>query len=305
MRTKSRKRYRCLALAVLAGVIFLPELAQAQQTGLFPLAPIRRQRVPCDQEDSVYKIYKQRYWGYHPTCWEPFPKDWGCKSNERADVAKAFKDRPLDVGISPGGRDSPFEENAGPEIQPVRPVSPTLPPPGRSVFDEMDEPPARPGGAAPGAAPGGNQPAPRLNSPFNLEETPARPGGGAATPKPGDAPAAPTPPGAQNAPPLSAPADRTAQAAPAHENADDDSETHETGGPLLALPTMMLPPITDAGVPFGVTPPDPATVAANTAAVAANNTTADSTNTQPPAAAPRRGLLSGLFNSLGLNWTRR
>ncbi len=106
MRTKSRKRYRSLALAVFAGVVFLPELAQAQQTGLFPLAPIRRQRPPCDQEDPVYKTYKQKYFGYHPTCWEPFPKDWGCRSNERADAAKAFKDRPLDAGVGGGGYES-------------------------------------------------------------------------------------------------------------------------------------------------------------------------------------------------------
>ena len=43
------------ALAVSA---FLPELAHAQQTGLFPLAPIRRQRPPCDQEDPAYKMYQ-------------------------------------------------------------------------------------------------------------------------------------------------------------------------------------------------------------------------------------------------------
>jgi hypothetical protein len=303
MRTKSRKRYRSLALAIFAGVVFLPDLAQAQQTGLFPLAPIRRQRPPCDQEDPVYKTYKQKYFGYHPTCWEPFPKDWGCRSNERADVVKAFKDRPLDAGVSAGGRESPFEEPAGPELQQGRPVSPALPSPGRSPFDETDDPAAKPGaaappgGAAPAAQPRPDQPAPRLNSPFDLEDNPARPPGGGATPKPGNAPAAATPPGAQNGPTLSAPADRTTQAAPAHEAAEDDSEVRENEGPLLALPNMTLPPIPDAGVPFGVTPPDPATVAANTAA-------ADSTNAQP-ATAPRRGLLSGLFNSLGLSWTRR
>ena len=80
MRTNSRRRGRGLVLAVLTLVVSLPELAHAQQTGLFPLAPIRRQRVPCDQEDPIYKTYKHQYFGYHPTCWRLFPDGWGCPS---------------------------------------------------------------------------------------------------------------------------------------------------------------------------------------------------------------------------------
>ena len=61
MRTNSRRRGPGLGLAVLALVVSLPELARAQQGGLFPLAPIRRQRVPCDQQDPIYKTYKYQY----------------------------------------------------------------------------------------------------------------------------------------------------------------------------------------------------------------------------------------------------
>ena len=93
MRTKSRIRGRGLVLAVLTLIIGVPELARAQQSGLFPLSPINRQRVPCDQEDPVYKIYKQKYFGYHPTCWRPFPTGWGCPSPEKPDVEKAFRER--------------------------------------------------------------------------------------------------------------------------------------------------------------------------------------------------------------------
>ena len=95
MRTKSRSRGRGLVLAVLTLIVSMPELARAQQSGLFPLAPIKRQRVPCDQEDPVYKIYKEKYFGYHPTCWRPFPTGWGCPSPEKPDVEKSFRERKL------------------------------------------------------------------------------------------------------------------------------------------------------------------------------------------------------------------
>ncbi len=296
MRTKSRRRNGSLALAVLAGVVFLPELARAQQTGLFPLAPIRRQRVPCDQEDPAYKVYKQRYFGYHPTCWEPFPKDWGCKSKERADLAKELKERPFDPGAGLGGApESPFlDENMGPEITPVRPAAPALPG-ARSPFD-LEDTPGRPATPGPGAPPGTGRPAPPTNDPFNLDDTPARPGGDTPATKPATGQPQPTPPGAQNGPGLSAPADRSTQAATERDAADDEAEALENDGKLLALPNLTLPPVPDPEVPFGTPPFQPT-------AATASNATPDSTTTPPPA--PRRGLLSGFFNSLGLNWTRR
>ena len=61
------------------------------ESGLFPLAPIRRQRVPCDQQDPIYRIAKEQYFGYHPTCWRRFPDGWGCPSPERPDREKSFR----------------------------------------------------------------------------------------------------------------------------------------------------------------------------------------------------------------------
>src|SRR5262245_41811807 len=66
MRSNSRRVAHALTMVVLTAAVSLSGRAEAQQTGMFPLAPIRRQRVPCNQEDPTYKIYKQQYFGYHP-----------------------------------------------------------------------------------------------------------------------------------------------------------------------------------------------------------------------------------------------
>jgi hypothetical protein len=55
-----------------------------------------------------------------------------------------------------------------------------------------------------------------------------------------------------------------------------------------------LPPVYDRES-FGTEPAQ---------AAIANDAATDSTS-NPGAQAPRRGFLSGLFNNLGLNWTRR
>jgi hypothetical protein len=283
-------------LAVLTLVVCLPEVAWAQQGGLFPLAPIKRHRVPCDQEDPIYKVYKHQYFGYHPTCWRTFPPGWGCPSREAPDKEKSFKEFPLQSAEQPLDTGEAPEEGMTPRpgTGPTRPAVPPLPGGGRSPFEEspdMDKP-----GAAPGAAPAqprGNQvPLPtEPGDPFELDK-PAKP----ATP-PRGAQGAPAGPGAaNNGPELSAPAEppgavegtRTTR----NELFDGPEAQEEEGGPILALPKFNLPPVTDAGVPFGVTPPQPP---ANTDA----NMAAANTNT------PRRGFLSGLFSNLGLNWTRR
>jgi hypothetical protein len=59
MRTRTRRRWSWPAAGVLAIVVGAPTLAHAQQGGLFPLAPIRRERVPCPMEDPVYKLYRR------------------------------------------------------------------------------------------------------------------------------------------------------------------------------------------------------------------------------------------------------
>jgi hypothetical protein len=134
-----------------------------------------------------------------------------------------------------------------------------------------------------------------MGDPFELDKPdqprvnpnpPAQPGGGQ------NRPAAP---GANNAPELSAPAERTGQSQSPRRAPDDEPEARDEDGPLLALPNINLPPINDPNGPFSTSPPQTAATDAP-----------PSDGTQPTTAtAPRRGFLSGLFNNLGWNWARR
>jgi hypothetical protein len=291
MRTNSKRRGRGLVLATLTLIVSLPGLARAQQTGLFPLAPIKRQRVPCDQEDPIYKTYKHQYFGYHPTCWRAFPAGWGCPSPYGPDKAKSFKEFLPSAGertdLPPDGE---TDEGMGQPPGVTRPAAPVLPPGNRSPFDdpfETEKPATAP------RNPRGNQPLPTPpGDPFELDKPDAP-----AAPKPGQArPGAPG--AASNFPELSAPADQpglTQGARSTLNESDDERNDRDEVSPMLALPRVNLPPVDDPGVPFGTRPPSPG------GDVAANANT-----TPPPAVAtPRRGFLSGLFNNLGLNWTRR
>ena len=92
------RRFAGRALAVVATVVIFSDWTMAQQTGLFPLAPIRRQRPRCDQQDPVYRLYKDQYFGYHPTLWRRFPSGWGAPSPEAPDAAAEFKACPWRIG---------------------------------------------------------------------------------------------------------------------------------------------------------------------------------------------------------------
>jgi hypothetical protein len=291
MRTNSRRRGRGLVLAALTMVVSLPGLARAQQTGLFPLAPIKRQRVPCDQEDPIYKTYKHQYFGYHPTCWRTFPAGWGCPSPNAPDKEKSYKEFPPTAGErTDGPPEGEPDEGMGPQPGATRPAAPTLPPGIRSPFDdpfETEKP-------APRTPRGNTAPLPTApGDPFQLDKPDAP-----ANPRPGQAP-----PGASgsasNGPELSAPADQPASTrgirSSRNESADDSNNSDDVS-PMLALPRVNLPPVDDPGVPFGTQPP------ARAGDVAANANTTPSAAASPP---PRRGFLSGLFNNLGINWVRR
>jgi hypothetical protein len=279
-----------LVLAVLTIAMILPERAQAQQTGLFPLAPIRRQRVPCDQEDPIYKEYKIKFFGYHPTCWNRFPDGWGCPSRERPDRAKSFKEIPL--GTEAGAEQPTGEAPQGPAER--GPALPAIPGAERSPFI-LDRPDNAPG-AAPAAPRGGQapRPAPPGGDPFDMPDQgapAARPGG--------NPPAQPPAPRNNGGPNLSPPADEPAQnpgPRASRGGLGDEPAAEADDAPLLALPNINVPPVDDPTSVFepkSVVPvPTPGSVAANSAGPGAS---------QPP----RRGLLSGLFSSLGLNWTRR
>lgn len=318
MRTNSRMLTRALTLVVLTGAVGFAERAQAQQTGLFPLAPIRRQRVPCDQEDPTYKVYKQQYFGYHPTCWRTFPEGWGCPSGQRPDVEKSKKDIPPGNNPELGGD---LEEGMGPERNPQmerRPERPGIPE-GPSPFDEG------PGAGAPNvaplpgrgnAAPGRTTPAPGRANPRTGDDDPFRdlnaPGAAMSRPRGGSGarggamPAAP----ADEAPELSAPA------TPAQGSAyRSRSRTLDTDGQLAAN--------TDDRPTLGL-PDDDAPAAAADSTAAAGDSTGDtqagslgsysSSNPYPgtsaaatpaPAAQPRRRLFGNLFSAFSSNGNRR
>jgi hypothetical protein len=286
MRTKSRSRGRGLVLAVLTLILSVPELARAQQSGLFPLKPINRQRVPCDQEDPVYKVYKEKYFGYHPTCWRPFPAGWGCPSPEKPDVEKAFKERkPRPYEDSPAGMPEDGQQGEQPA---QRPEVPALPGGGRSPFEQ----PAPAGGPANPAAPREGQ---RPQSPF--DEPAAAPAATPNGPRAGRS-RPPHPMIGEGGPDLRAPEQPAAPAGARTTSSAPESGTdpREDDGPLLALPNVTLPPIGAPDSPFGTQP-----------ALSGETMTADAApGQQPPASStPRRGFLSSLFNNLGLNWTRR
>ncbi len=289
MRKDINWKGRALVMAVLTMAVSLSERAQAQQTGLFPLATIRRERPPCPNEDPVYKYYKQQYFGYHPTCWQPFPAGWGCPSKQTIDKEKEFAELPIGGPPPRGFGDDP----AGPDderMQRPRAAQPAIPnlPQERDPF-EMD------GGAAP--LPGGNQnqrPAPRRNGAASPFED-LNPGASVSPSRRGTRPRTVTPGQGDDAPDLSAPAgqpDQNTSARRVGGDADGDLAARGDSGPVLNVEDLNAP---GSGNNSGLYDSQP--IQPSGPAVASDSTT--------QAAPPRRGLISNLFGSLGLNWTRR
>lgn len=306
MLTNSWRRNPGLALAVLTLIVSLPDLAKAQQSGLFPLHPIRRERVPCNQEDPVYKLYRYQYFGYHPTVWRRFPDGWGVPSPEAPDAKREFEKLPL-APPQLGPLDMGEEEAPGAAL-PGRPEGGRQPlptPPGeteRSPF-ELDKPAPPPGaGAAPGA-PGRGQPAPRdTRSPFETLEPKgeAAPGLTPPSPRGGQEPraGASTPSPRANGPDLAPPEEADSlPGAPRATFRDEDVDRDSDRGPLLALPDASLPPADEqsADLPRFSEPPDQ-----NVAGTSAGDGSAPVA--QP---APKRGRLVTFFSGLGWNWRRR
>jgi hypothetical protein len=283
---------RALVMAVLTMAVSLSERAQAQQTGLFPLGNIRRERPPCPNEDPVYKYYKQQYFGYHYTCWRPFPNGWGCPSKETADKEKAFRDKPLGEDPEMGEVGAEPDDFRGQPLRPTRPGRPALPQDDRDPF-EPDGPAALPPGRGqtPRATPrrdGGASPfeKPFDNVPQGASASPLQRSGRARTASPVEG---------EDAPELSAPMGQPEQntsARSSRRDADDETAASGDTGPLLAVEDLDAPRPNNAGTLFDsqpIQPPMP---------VAAPEPT------NPPAP-PRRGLISNLFGGLGLNWLRR
>jgi hypothetical protein len=215
----------------LALVVMAPAAAQAQQTGLFPLQPIKRERVPCPMEDPVYRKYRHEFYGYHPTAWRRFPTGWGFPSPEGPNEKKAFEERKRDTpkslddlgGMGPdGAAPGPDGGMPGPGGRPSPNAPPELPR-GRSPFElEAPRVPGEPPGAAPGADP---------NTPPAPAPAPRAEGSGS------DAGAILAPPstGASDAaPPALAVPDPTAATAPM-----PGSPPNWAGGPITANPSAV------------------------------------------------------------------
>ena len=143
MRTRSRRGLGWPAAGALAVALGAPTFAQAQQSGLFPTATIRRERVPCAAEDPVYKMYRHEFFGYHPTCWRKFPNGWGCPNPEAPNAAESFRalprDKPQPDGPPDAGDDTgdaaPGDMPGAAGARPNPNALPPLPNNERSPFD--------------------------------------------------------------------------------------------------------------------------------------------------------------------------
>jgi hypothetical protein len=217
MVTKSRRMGRAVlwATAVLLG---LPAAANAQFQ-LFPNHHKHRQRPDCLTEPQIYKITRQQYFGYYPTCWQRFPEGWGCPCPN--------PDKPV------RGAAATTEEREQPGIRPR--------------LDDLGTPPDR-GGRRPGAT-GVPELPPANVSPFDIEPGPVR-----APEVPRDRPAAPpaAAPGGSGASSFDAPSIN----APLTE-ASNDPFAGIPATPASSLPVVDATPMLNVGTPStpATTPP--------------------------------------------------
>ena len=157
MLTKSWRRRLVRALAVLTVVVSLSGLAQAQQSGLFPLHPIKRERVPCAAEDPIYKLYRSQYYGYFPTQWRPFPQGWNLPSPEGPNTEAALAKQPIEGPKAPEADEGEGDDMQGPPDRGGRQPIPNPPPDTERSPFEMDKPD---NAGAPGAGAPARRPAP-------------------------------------------------------------------------------------------------------------------------------------------------
>ena len=307
MLTKSWRLRPGLLLAVPTILVSLSGLAHAQQSGLFPLHPIKRERVPCPNEDPVYKLYRYQYFGYHPTVWRRFPEGWGVPSPEAPNPKAEFEKLPVKPAEAIPPEEGEDQDMQAPPERGRQAIPNPPPDTERSPF-EMDRPNGGAGAAgtnpparrAPGA---GNAPAPGAEpSPFDIPaDDAAQP---APRPRQGQTtkPAVPSLPDPGPAPDLNAPPPGNAPA-PRTSRREERDEPDADRGPILAMPDAILPPVEEGSSRDGTARPATAgevPVASQPAPLPQPGTpTADASQTR------RGGRLSSLFGGLGLNWRRR
>lgn len=270
----TRRLFRSQVTWGIALVLLAPTFVQAQQTGLFPLAPIKRQRVPCPDENPIYRRYRAEYYGYYPTCWRRFPPGWGCPSPEAPNLAKEYEELkpdptpptpPNDFGdeAPDDGRGGRRQDNAP---RSNKPEIPGVPSGGASPLDDrpinLDAPNQNT-----------NPAPPRRDSPPAPEALPGLPPAGSGRPA--------EPLGALNSRP----------ARPAQGIQFEPSNTpiqNSMNDPLLPLPDP----------PTASTQPIAAPVSAEP--LGSNFDTGTENSGMPMHAPRRRSLIGGLFDSLGI-----
>jgi hypothetical protein len=126
------------AWAGLALVLGLPSVVQAQMP-LFPnLTTRKRQRVSCLQEAPEYRLYRQQYYGYYPTCWRMFPPGWGCPSPEVVNPDPVMRELERNLPtIQPFGSQG-REGETNPPTDDQNPNVPALPDSERQRMPERD-----------------------------------------------------------------------------------------------------------------------------------------------------------------------
>jgi len=183
MLTMPRRRLSWM-WAALALVVGAPAVSEAQ---LLPNLPIRRQRAACATEPPVYRTYRHEYYGYHPTCWRPFPEGWGCPSSAAAGEEAVKARQEVDAQIKQQQSTTTQPEGAPPpegEMPRPRPESdlPQLPTQERSPFRLDDSTPRsgqprggttlpQPEGVPPTAPPPDTNPSAATTPPVTPPET--------------------------------------------------------------------------------------------------------------------------------------
>ena len=254
MRTNSRSRGRGLVLAVLTLVVSLPELARAQQTGLFPTGTdppaagsVRPGRPDLQSlQASILRLSSDVL--------ADLPERLGMPKPRGTRPGKSFKEIPLPAGErARPSLDQPGTEEMTPPPGTTRPGMPALPGGGRSPFEDEPE---QTGRHRPGNPRGGQNPRQLLRATRSSWTSPTRrrPRHQASRDRQAPGPQAtdrncPRPPRRRQRPRA---LERAGMNRPTRPVARDDD------GPLLALPSVNLAPVDDPGVPFGTQPPPPA-----------------------------------------------
>ena len=315
-----------MAGGALLVAVLSPGIAEAQ---LFPNLPTRkREKTDCSQELPVYGLYRNKYYGYYPTCWRRFPPGWGCPTPESPDWEAELADRPLDIpdeagfGGGAGGGSAPDPlggsglDDLLPDLPRERsPFELERPDQGASPFDRPSDGGRSPFGADPfepadPAMPGG-LPSDRSNappSPFDLPGASNAPSvlPSIAPPVTGTPPSGSGAPGADILP--TGPGLPELAVIPDARPRPIRLPSSTESGPISSPPSVMMPGSTPIGMVPGALPPGASFPLVDGEAGVIDPATGGIIISDPgmppsgpmlisePQERPRRRFLSGLFN---------